>query len=281
MTHPTPTPSPTKDRLSGDWALPKISHWLVRLFRRYARRYVRNAFHSVSVSRSGFPFPPPGQEPILIVLNHPSWWDPMIALVLSQTMTEREHFAPIDAKALQQYPFLKRLGFIGVEGNSLRGASEFVRAGTTILAQENRVFWVTAQGQFSDVRTRPLGLRVGVGYLAARLPRGLIVPLALEYPYWNERTPEALVRVGSPLVIEEHPGLSGREWTTKIEVALTETLDALNAEAIARDPSKFNLLLGGTAGVGGVYDWWRGWMAWFRGKKFDPSHDHRTGEDRS
>ena len=182
--------------------LPHRWPWLIRGFRRYACRYVRKHMHAVRLSKSGCAFPI-SDEPLLVVLNHPSWWDPMIGIVLSRELPGRDHFAAIDAVAVEQYRFFRKLGFVGVDTKSLHGAKEFLRAGSEILSQPNRVFWVTAQGRFTDVRERPLALQAGVGHLAARLKRGIVLPIALEYTFWTERTPEALVRIGEPLSIAE------------------------------------------------------------------------------
>ena len=187
------------DRLTGGATLPRRWLLLLRVFRWYSRRYVRKHFHAVRLSKSGHTFPPSEGEPLLIVLNHPAWWDPMICMVLSSVIAERDQFAAIDAEAVQQYAAFKKMGFIPVDTRTLRGAAEFVRTGTTILSQSNRVFWVTAQGRFTDVRERPLGINAGVGHLASRLTGGVVLPLALEYSFWTERTPEALLRVGEPL----------------------------------------------------------------------------------
>lgn len=202
----------------------------------------------------------------------------MIGLVLSHPIAVRDHFVAIDAVAVERYRFFKRLGFVGVDTKSLRGAAEFLRTGTAILTQPRSVFWVTAQGRFTDVRERPLALQAGVGHLAARLTAGIVLPVALEYTFWTERTPEALVSVGEPLRVSEHRGLHGKEWLARIEDALTRNLDTLNAETAKRDPAAFTPLLAGKTGVGGVYDTWRRLKSWARGRKFDPSHESATRE---
>jgi 1-acyl-sn-glycerol-3-phosphate acyltransferase len=255
--------------------LPRRWPWLLRGFRKYARRYARKHFHAVRLSKASHPFPP-ADEPVLVVLNHPSWWDPLTGLILSGGLTAHDHFAAIDAVAVERYGFFKRLGFVGVDTQSLRGAAEFLRVGAAILSQPGRAFWVTAQGRFTDPRTRPLGLRSGVGHLAARLGKGVVVPVAFEYPFWDERTPEALVRVGEPVRLADRPGLGGKGWTAVIEDALTRTMDGLAADAATRDPGRFAELVGGRAGVGGVYDLWRRVKALVRGERFDPSHAAAT-----
>lgn len=220
------------------------------------------------------------EGPLLVVLNHPSWWDPLVGLVLSEALAGRDQFAAIDAAAVSQYRFFARLGFVGVDPASFRGAADFLRVGRLILGEPNRVLWVTAQGRFSDVRERPLGLRSGVGHLAAGMTRGAVVPLALEYAFWEERTPEALARWGDPLRVADHPGLDGKAWTRLVEAALTRTLDGLNADARSRDPERFTTVLGGAAGVGGVYDLWRRARALVRGERFDPSHAAAARKER-
>ena len=60
------------------------------------------------------------------------------------------------------YPF-------GVDLDSPRGAASFMAASRKILDRPGRVMWITAQGRFSDVRERPLGLRPGVARLKIEL----------------------------------------------------------------------------------------------------------------
>ena len=117
-------------------ALPQRWPWLIRGFQRYARRYVRKHFHAVRLSKSGAALPAAG-EPLLVVLNHPSWWDPMICMVLSPSF-DREHFAAIDAVAIQRYRFFAKLGFVGVDTKSLRGAADCLRVQRVEVARQRR-----------------------------------------------------------------------------------------------------------------------------------------------
>jgi 1-acyl-sn-glycerol-3-phosphate acyltransferase len=252
--------------------LPKRVQWFAEGFRRhYALRFVRKHFHAVRISLSGSPIPSP-EIPVLVVLNHPAWWDPLIGTVFSLEFGDREHFAAIDADMARKYGFFKYLGFFGVDTETLSGARAFLKTGSLILSAPKRVLWVTAQGRFADVRTRPLDLRSGVGHLAARMTQGVILPVALEYAFWTERTPEALIRVGEPLKVAQLPHASGKEWTQKIEKSLSTTLDQLNREVESRDPNRFRIILGGRTGTGGAYDWWQRVNAAIRFRKYQPEH---------
>jgi len=256
---------------------PGRSPRLFGLFQWYARRYVGKHFHAVRLSRSGFrPGPDEGPDgPVIGVVNHPSWWDPLIGLVTIRLWQGRPHYAPMAADGLAKYPFLGRLGFFAIEPGSARGGRAFLRAGGAILADPRAMLWVTAQGHFTDARVRPTKLAGGVGHLAARQRTGFALPMALEYAFWDERTPEAFVRFGPPIplgAVEPGSDPSPAGWTARLERGLQAAQDALAEETLSRDPSRFDLLLGGAAGVGGVYDAWRRLKAGLRGERFVAEH---------
>lgn len=240
------------------------------LFSWWVRGYVARHFHAVRVARDAPLAVATG--PLLVVLNHASWWDPLVGAVLAPALGARAHLAPIEAKALARYPFLERLGLFPLDASSARGRAAFLRAGTALLARDDVALWLTAQGRFADARERPPGLRPGVGHLARRMRRGTILPLALEYVFWDERTPEVLVAPGAALVLDGATRRTARAWTSEIERRLADAQDALAALAVRRDAAAFRTLLAGRAGVGGVYDAWRRLRALVRREPFAAEH---------
>jgi 1-acyl-sn-glycerol-3-phosphate acyltransferase len=260
--------------------LPHRSPFLVRWFTWYARRFLRKNFHAVRLARLGRP-PALMGEPLLVVLNHPSWWDPLIGIALTDLFAGYRSYAAMDAGGLSKYPLLKRLGFFAVEPGTVAGAREFLRKGQAALAESYSALWVTGQGQFTDPRQRPVQLREGVGYLIRHLDKGIVLPLALEYPFWGERYPEALAQFGQPIVIGSGRDLSVAMWMEKIEAGLTQAQDALASAAQKRDASAFETLIGGKVGIGGVYDLWRRGKSLLRGRQFHGGHGAADDAQRS
>lgn len=243
---------------------------LVRFFGRIMTRQMRKSFHAVRIARGGRPSPTPGR-PVVVYLNHPSWWDPAFIMVLATHLfPQRPGFGPIDAEALRHYRFMARIGLFGIARDSRRGAATFLRESTGVLRDPAAMLWVTAEGHFTDPRTRPVSLRPGIAHLARRVPEGVFLPLAVEYPFWDEKTPEALCRFGP--AVEGDPADPVEAWTARLEAALSVTMDDLSADALSRDPARFETLLGGTAGVGGVYDLWRRGRAALTGRRFHAGH---------
>ena len=253
--------------------LRRYSPRLAAGFAWWLRGYFRRNFDGVRVARDGGP-PEPGDGPLIVYTNHPSWWDPIHFLLLARlVLPGLRMFGPFDAAALEKYPLFGRLGAFGVDRSSRRGAVEFLKTSRSILAAPGTTLWITAQGEFSDPRRRPVVLRSGLAHLIRALEGGLVVPLAVEYPFWNERRPVALSRFGRPIEVGNEKGREVEDLTGWLGERLAETMDALAEEAATRDPARFRTLVLGRAGVGGVYDLGRRFRAWVRGRRFDSAHE--------
>ena len=252
--------------------LPRIAGGFMRAFALYTRHYLRRHFHSFRLLRNGL-LPEPINGPVVIYLNHASWWDPLVCLHLSrELLPARTSYAPIDAAMLERYGFFKKLGFFPVEQNSARGARQFLQATHAILASSRNAVWLTPQGRFMDVRERPLRLQGGLGALAAREPHATFVPLAIEYTFWTEPRPEILVSFGEPITPGSSLTLTAAEWTIALADALESTQDELAARSCRRNAAEWVTVSRGSSGVNALYDGWRWLKARVRGERFSPEH---------
>ncbi len=254
-----------------NYAVPPVSPWLWNWFGRYARRYIARHFDSVQLLQSAGP--PQLSGPVVVYLNHPSWWDPMIALLLAQQFyPTRRHYAPIDAVGIGQYRFLQKIGFFPIDVASRRAGIQFLRIAESILGDSNATLWITPQGTFSDVRVRPLALRPGLAHLAHRLGQLTLVPLALEYPYWNQKLPLALAAFGRAISTQTQPQSQVQQWRHLLAAELEGMQNTLAEAAIRRNPEEFSLVLRGRTGIGGMYDLFRRTAAAVTGRSFTPAH---------
>ena len=243
---------------------------LCRFFARTMRRFLRRNFHAIRLARPGAPRLPP-DRPAIVYTNHPSWWDPALFMVLAPALfAGRPAYGPMDQKGLEKYRFMERIGIFGVELGTMRGAAAFRSTSLTILEDPQAMLWVTAEGSFTDPRVRPLRLQPGVAHLMAQARHAVALPLALEYPFWDERYPEALCRFGEPLPGEAADSVE--DWRRLLQERLTDAMDQLAADAMTRDPGRFDVLLEGAVGIGGVYDAWRHLRARLAGRRFHAGH---------
>ncbi len=258
-------------------ALPVISDVTLRFFTRIVQSYFRRHFRAVLAQHAERLRETTG--PLIVYANHASWWDPMVSVLLAQTLLPgRKHYAPMDAAPLARYPVLRKIGIFPVELATARGAVQFLRTSEAVL-KSGGVLWVTPQGRFADVRERPLAFKAGLAALVARVPGTAVLPLAIEYTFWNERLPETLLHFAAAVVVD--PGAPTEEVTRQLESALQTAMNALREASMARDPLLFDVLLEGGRGTGGFYALGRRVRALFGGKGFQEDHSARDAKSES
>jgi hypothetical protein len=91
--------------------------------------------------------------------------------------------------------------------------------------------------------------------LAARVATSFgectLLPLAIEYPFWDERLPETLLGFAEPVRVMA--GEMAETVQQRAVDALQGALSEMQAKAIARSPAGFQLLASGSLGAGGFY----------------------------
>ncbi|WP_372623249.1 lysophospholipid acyltransferase family protein [Falsiroseomonas sp.] len=241
------------------------------MFGRFFQKHMR----AMRVAQWGMPRDY-GSRPLVVFANHPGWWDGVAFMLLSQALFPRRRmYIPMDAAALARYPFMRRIGVFGIEAGTPRGAVAFLRLAREVLAAPERMLWMNAPGRFSDVRERPVPIAPGMTRLPEFAPEAVFIPLALDYPFWTERKAEMLCAFGEPIEGGVLAALDREARAAALSAALAATMDRLAADAIARDPARFQTLLRGREGMGGLFQLWRQAVAAARGQRYDPRHDPR------
>jgi 1-acyl-sn-glycerol-3-phosphate acyltransferase len=243
------------------------------MFTRFFGRHMRAArMPHWGLPPAGLTAPDAGM-PLIILANHPSWWDGVAFMLLSRRLFPgRRMFIPMEAAALERYPFMKRLGVFGVEMGSTRGAVAFIRTAQAVLADPNHMIWMNVPGRFADARERPLPVVPGVARLPELAPGAMILPLALEYPLWTERAAEMLAAFGPPVAAADLLALDRDARSARIGAMIEASMDRLAEDAIARDPARCAVIVQGQEGMGGIWQTWRHLRATLRGERFDPRH---------
>ncbi|MEZ6138033.1 MAG: lysophospholipid acyltransferase family protein [Pirellulaceae bacterium] len=261
--------------------LPRISAPLKGGFLWFSRRYFRKHFHVLAVNRQLLDQVAISDADALVVYaNHASWWDPISALLLGQTIfPQHAMYAPIDAVALRKYRMFSKLGFYGIEPSTRRGAADFLDTSLKILHRPASSIWLTPEGRFVDPRDENVRIAPGLAHLAHKISvaaesspashshRTWFIPLAAEYTYWEERKPEALCWFGAPECCTLQVARSKAEWQTLLEDRLRRAQAELAVASVARDSSQFDVLLSSHSGTFFVYDMWRSLVSKLRGQR--------------
>ncbi|MEM9186891.1 MAG: lysophospholipid acyltransferase family protein [Planctomycetota bacterium] len=276
-------------------AVARYSPWIVGWFKWYVRGYLRKHFHSVAVCKETVPRIDADAR-LVVYLNHASWWDPLVAIFLAERFfAERKVIAPFEAEAIKRYPMFERMGFFGVDRSSRRGAVEFLRTAVAALDEPGTSLWMTPEGRFCDPRDNRVPFEPGLAHLATKLAAGVaegdrpatLLPLAIEYPFWEESLPEVLIRFGEPVRVRDFVNYDkivnyGKEssrnkgaWGTLLEERLRTAQVELAELSLARRVDAFEVIHGGKSGVGGLYEQVRRLRARLTGKTYQASHGEK------
>ena len=251
--------------------LPECKDWLVKGFLRYAKPMMAKSFHALAVDDRELVRGVAAERPIIVFGNHPGWWDPIVASLLrAEFFPDRRLYAPIDAKALLQYKVLRKMGFYGLDLASRKGAADFLRVSRAILAERNSTIWLTPEGRFTDPRDRATEMMPGLAHLVSQGDAMTLIPLAIEYSFWEERQPEALCRFGRAIDSEVFHQQSKEEIGAKLRSAFRENQDLLADQVIRRSVDGFRVLF--TGGKRSWYDFFRSWRAFLTRQKASLRH---------
>lgn len=252
-------------------ALKARTRWHFDMFAWIFARALRSDFHAVRLATAN-PLPAPTGR-LVIYTSHPSWWDACIYVtVLKRFFPDYVMRAPIDAAMTEKYGFMAKIGAFGVDLGSKRGALDFLATCRALFEDRRNLLIVAAQGRFADVRERPLRLQSGIAHLPDLAADLVLVPLAIEYAFWSERKPEALLRFGAPIAAADLIPIDVTRRLSILEQALETEMDALAADSCARRHEAFTTLIDGSRGVNPLYDAWRRLRAFVTGRPFSPEH---------
>ncbi len=254
-----------------DEAGPHFSPRLLALFMAYLHWYVPRHFHALRIAHAER-FPADAQ-PLIVCINHPSWWDPLTILMVSRFLAPRRFaYAPMEADALDHYGFFKRIGAFPVDNNSSRAGAQFLRQANAILAKPDAILWMTPEGHFTDIRRRPIVWKTGTAALTRHIAECTVVPLAIEYTYWEERLPEILCSVGEPMQFNRRHAATNEARNAALESAMAAAQEDLATRAMKRDAALFTPVFAGRAGVSASYDLWQRMQSALRGKPYIAEH---------
>lgn len=194
-------------------------------FRRHVRRRFSRAFERVQVR---------GLETIehllqadgscLVVANHTSWWDGLLALLVTARLPRTAHgYALMESENLARLPFLGRVGGFGVRRGDAVDAVRALRYASRLLAVPRTMVWVFPQGRERPITERPLGFAGGAAVLA-RMASAPSVPAALRYELGATERPSCWLSFGAPLA----PLADTEELCRRQEAAVEHELQVID-----------------------------------------------------
>lgn len=164
--------------------------------------------------------------PVIVAANHVAWWDPLFAVLLDDLLG-CDSYALMDERNLARLPFFGWVGALPVSRETPRRSLAQLRASATLLDRPGRALWIFPQGDQRPAHLRPLGMKSGLGVLAAAA-HAPVVPLALNYLFRHTSDPSAFAAFGDPMI---DASIHRSDWGARVEERLIEGLESIDAFA--------------------------------------------------
>lgn len=174
-----------------------------------------------------------GTTPLLLLSNHTSWWDPLVAIHVCQHVLQVDGYAMMDGQNLERLPFFGLVGAFGVDLSSTADGARVVRYAAKLLSTSGRAVWVFPQGGERPV-TAPLVFKPGAAAIARVAKSAATIPIGLRYEHAGDERPHLYVSFGAPVP----PGRDTAELTQRHEAAVAAELSQIE-RAVCGDDDGF------------------------------------------
>jgi 1-acyl-sn-glycerol-3-phosphate acyltransferase len=226
-----------------------------RIVRAYKRGWPRHAVHAMAMSklkgglnalraqglerlRANLDSDPSG---VVLLANHSAWWDLFFAHFLNETVP-LDGYGMMEHFNMVRFGFFRRIGAYSIDRTDPASVREAMGYTVDLLRRPRAGVWIFPQGRILCNDARPIAFQGGLRVLLARAGRLRLVPVVFRYEFWQDERPEGLVRFGEPIWVE---AAQRRDLIADWERRMTDELDALRADSLTQDASRFTTLLRG------------------------------------
>jgi 1-acyl-sn-glycerol-3-phosphate acyltransferase len=241
-------------------AIPAAKHPLgdELLYRLFARWSLWSSFDTVWL-RSFGPLPDPDRGPVLLYLNHSSWWDGYLMYVIHRVVLGGRFDAHLlmEERQLRAYRFFTWSGAFSINRHNLAETRRSIAYAAGLLrgGRRPRALFVFPQGKIVPADRRPLVTYPGVARIAAMAGDVALCPVALRYEFLGQQWPHAFISIG-PVHRAANP--ADVEGTlAELTARLTAACDELRDDVIAMRLDRFRPLLRGRRGIDQTFDAFR------------------------
>ncbi|PTL40429.1 lysophospholipid acyltransferase family protein [Alkalicoccus saliphilus] len=220
-----------------------------KLFSLYNNNLLKNKFHGIYNSPESSPLPEKGS---IIIMNHSSWWDPLILFYLNSSKWKTNGIAMMDEKGLNRFPFFSKLGAFSVKASSPASVRQSLKYAAEELRNGRHLF-LFPQGKEVPLEHRPLAISPGTGYLKFLVPEAPVVPVAFYHGLFHHQMPEWYIQTGAPVL--GAPSWGRKRWTQAAEEALEKEMNSLRNKVLSNQP--FIPLMHGREGTADKFEKWK------------------------
>ena len=238
-------------------AIPAAKNWLgdQALYWLFARWSLWRSFHRVWLQSHG-PLPDPRGGPLVLYLNHSSWWDGYLMYVIHRVVLRGRFDAHLlmEERQLRAYRFFTWSGAFSINRHDPEDSrrAQAYAAGLLRGGRRPRAIFIFPQGRIVPQDRRPLVTYPGIARIVAQAGPVTLCPVALRYEFLGEQWPHAFIRIGPAHRPVDPADVEGT--LAEVTLRLTAACDALRDDVVGGRLEAYRPLLRGRAGIDQRFD---------------------------
>lgn len=195
-----------------------------RLFRPYARVLFKRRFKNVWIHQEYTPGP---DENTVYFLNHSSWWDGLIPLMLNEYKFRQRAHAMMEFKQMRKYRFFRWLGAFSIDPADIRHVRNSLTYALGSMQRINAALYIYPQSKIIPAGSK-MHFKKGIIWLHKQLSNADFVPIGIYIHTVRHDKPELHIWVGKPVLLDSNVK---NEVKMQMEQKLDNILNKLHTTA--------------------------------------------------
>ncbi|WP_441000256.1 lysophospholipid acyltransferase family protein [Fodinibius sp. SL11] len=208
----------------------------IKIFRLYTKLLFKWRFKTVWLKQE---YEPCSECKTVYFLNHHSWWDGLIPLMLNEYRFYQQARAIMEDKQMKTYSLFQKIGAFSINRSDPRSAVTSLRYAVKSFDRDKASLFIYPEGTITPAGSL-MNFESGLAWLHEKLNNVDFVPVGIYMHTIRHNKPELHLHVGRPIRLED--GLSRDKKTTQFEKSLDQILSDLRKTA-GFDDSQFEQFL--------------------------------------
>jgi 1-acyl-sn-glycerol-3-phosphate acyltransferase len=219
-----------------DFIPAKESPIFIKVFRLYTKFLFKRRFKKVWLKQE---YEPCSECKTVYFLNHHSWWDGLIPLMLNEYRFQQQARAIMEDKQMKTYSLFQKIGAFSINRDDPRKAISSLRYAVQSFERDQASLFIYPEGAITPVGSK-MNFEDGLGWLHDKLGDVDFVPIGIHIHTIRHDKPELHLHVGQRVRLDNE--LPREEKTTRFEEVLDQILADLRKKA-GFDDSEFKRFL--------------------------------------
>ena len=208
----------------------------IKIFRLYTKLLFKWRFKTVWLKQE---YEPSSECKTVYFLNHHSWWDGLIPLMLNEYRFYQQARAIMEDKQMKTYSLFQKIGAFSINRSDPRSAVTSLRYAVKSFDRDKASLFIYPEGTITPAGSL-MNFESGLAWLHEKLNNVDFVPVGIYMHTIRHNKPELHLHVGRPIRLEDR--LSRDKKTTQFEKSLDQILSDLRKTA-GFDDSQFEQFL--------------------------------------